>query len=197
MVGGILYWVVDCQDDCRKLISFDINKKKFELTEPPEDALFRIKGYRWELVQYMARIGLLTPTDFETLRRFVIYTLLDNEGKSWSRHDIPLHSEGMARGTAYGGNLLTGQILFSDLPNKKRNCFTIVYSDDHQTNKLDRLLVGRLPDIQYPTQCRVTFLEENVALLDTLLSGGRQLQSKHKANAIVALLLLFNWSIRT
>ncbi|XP_071904275.1 putative F-box protein At1g53550 [Coffea arabica] len=178
LVKGVMYWIVNCLDNQPRLVSFDFKKDRFDLIQPPPDYKFLVHPKEWQFVQFKGHLGLLN-SDYVC---FGVH-LLDhdgNEAKCWIKQYIPwpLGSDSEERTAVFVGNLPTGQILFSNLKlldqKKSKSACVPIYSYDHQKNRFERLLVGSPPQIRHATNfgVGVTFLEENLAPLDFLLSEG-------------------------
>ncbi|CAI9106941.1 OLC1v1006192C1 [Oldenlandia corymbosa var. corymbosa] len=154
---GILCWF-----RCPKfLLSFDLNKEKFQCIKLPEDVIYTTRTppgglpYNlspWNLVQSMGRLALWLPphlVDHTRSECFVLFVLEDNEGNRWSKHCIQLPEELDGDLGSYAsavGNLPTGELLLMNPLVKYLDQHphpNPVYSYDHY--KFDRFLVGKLP----------------------------------------------------
>lgn len=157
LAGRFLYWLYAKAGVGHEaqgiLFSFDLNKEKFIPVKGPKQIepdyhLLSLVSRRF--AQFKGRLATLCTIAIPGFDNcFFIDTLDDETGEEWTKHIIQWPSElGNGRNLVPVGNLPTGQILFANVPersNDEEDAFTPIYSYDHQTNKVQRFVVGQFP----------------------------------------------------
>ncbi|CAI9100455.1 OLC1v1037565C1 [Oldenlandia corymbosa var. corymbosa] len=134
------------------LLSFHLNKEKFELIKLPGNLKNEMAGTdSFCFIQSMGRPAIwVMPSKSDYPSCLVLFVFENYEGNIWNKYSIHFPEELGDVNTFIvdAGNLPTGEILFMNVEGNEDqdSLVSAVYSYNHHTSKFDRFQVGRIVD---------------------------------------------------
>ncbi|KAM3282835.1 hypothetical protein P3S67_026480 [Capsicum chacoense] len=148
-INGILHWLVECKDNKRKILAFNLLRGCFyDIFLPAEIAAAAAKmvSFKGSSTVESLAVGCLVAGEDSVTSSSKLNIWELNKWRSWIKHSINLPEELVRCNREMWcsfGNFPTGEILLANPKANDDSDFFPIYSYDHSTQKFQRFVLGK------------------------------------------------------